>query len=508
MRRFFVAFCVLLLLAMLGWKLSEPWREKLEKDDVNRRTSDAGAIKHQLTVCGDEWLGYLVFRSPEFRRRLEDRAIAVTFQIEPDFQKRFEMLADGRCDVVCATIDSFLVNARSTSYPGVIVFGIDESYGGDAIITREGIETLDDLKGENIRGAFVGYSPSEFLLKSQIAHFGIEGLKSRLPDFRTDDADTAYQNLKDGKVDFAVLWEPLVARALREIPGSKRLVDTRSARGIIYDVAIASRKLVASDPGVIKDLTEAYFESLNHYFIQAEEFKKLARSDSGESSADAEKMLGGIRFLTITDNREMVSGSADLRMTDAVSNISRILVSVGDLSGDPLSGNPRLVINSQFVEQSSLAAGSGPSGPGGPAAPARRFFLPLEDAQWAALYENRAGTLLEEPITFDVGQSSIPEDFQAELRDASQKLVHYPNHRMIVQAHVSPGTDAAADLELSQARADAIRDFLVSQAGVTLDRIHSMGVGGAEPLAKKPGESLPAWKRRCRRARIFLAEDT
>jgi len=505
MRRVFVAFCVLLLLAMLGWKLSEPWREQREQDDVNRRTSDAGAIKHQLTVCGDEWLGYLVFRSPEFRRRLEDRAIAATFQIEPDFQKRFEMLADGRCDVVCATIDSFLVNARSTSYPGVIVFGIDESYGGDAIIAREGIETLDDLKGDTIKGAFVGYSPSEFLLKSQIAHFGIEGLKTRLPDFRTDDADTAYESLKSGSVDFAVLWEPLVAKALREIPGSKGLVDTRSARGIIYDVAIASRKLVASDPGVVKDLTEAYFESLNHYFIQTEEFKKLARSDSGTSSADAEKMLGGIRFLTIDDNREMVSGSSDVRMTDAVANISRILVTVGDLPGDPLSGNPRLIINSQFIEQSSLAASAGPSGTN---APVRRLFLPLEDNQWKALYERRAGTLLEEPITFDVGQASIPEDFQAQLRDASQKLVHYPNHRVIVQAHVSPGSDTAADQELSQARADAIRDFLVSQSGVSPDRIHAIGVGGAEPLAKLPEESLPAWKRRCRRARIFLAEDT
>ncbi|MEM7698533.1 MAG: phosphate ABC transporter substrate-binding/OmpA family protein [Verrucomicrobiota bacterium] len=502
MRNTLVALCILALLAMIGWKVSEPWREKRKQKAERFETSDAATIEHTLTFCGDEWLGYLIFRSPQFRRQLEQKKIAATFEIEPDFQKRFEMLESGDCDFVCATIDSFLVNGRSTNYPGVITFVIDESFGGDALLSREGIESLDDLKGENVEGAFVGYSPSEFLLKSQIAHFGLENLTPRLPDFRTDDATAAYQKFKDGKVDFAVLWEPLVSQALREVPSAQRLIDTSQARGIIYDVAIASRRRVAETPELVQAVTDAYFESLRHYSSDPAAFKKLATEDSGESSDNAEAMLSGVRFVGLAENREMATGGSAVRLTDAVSAITDILVDVGELDRDPLNGNPRVVMNSQFLSQSAAAAA--PS----TATASRQFFRTLDEIGWELLDQNRTGTLLEEPITFGVGQSTIPEEFQAELRDAAQKLTHYPNHRLIVQAHVSPGSNPEADLQLSQERADAIRDFLIADLNLSAPRIRAIGIGGSEPVVQNPGESSRAWKRRCRRARIYLAEDT
>lgn len=506
MRKFFVFVCVLLLLAMIGWKVSEPLREKLAQENQLKRTSDAAAIEHYLTVGGDEWLGYLIFRSPKFRRALEEDGIALTFAIEPDFQARFDKLASGEFDFVCATIDSFLVNAQSTNYPAVIVFGIDESYGGDAILARKPIENLDDLNGGAIKGAFVGFSPSEFLLKSQIAHFGLDELKPQIEGFRCDDAQTAYDRFAEGEVDFAVLWEPLVSQALEDIPEAVRLMDTRQARGIVYDVAIASRTLVAERPEVVQTVTRLYFEALNDYLAAPGEFAKLAQQDSGSSRADAEAMLSGIRFLNLPDNREMMSGTRELRLTDAVSNITRILVAVGDLSSDPLKGNPRLVINSGFIE--GVSGGEALAGGGPEVQPMRRFFPPLSDSQWESLFAKRSGTLLEEPITFGVGQSEIEEEFQLSLREASQKLVHYPGHRIIVQAHTSPGGDPELDRELSRERAEVIRDFLVQHAAVDANRIFAVGMGGAEPVARSDGEGIRSWKRRCRRARIYLAEDT
>jgi len=464
---------------MIGWKVSEPLREKLAQENQFRSTSDAATIEHYLTVGGDEWLGYLIFRSPKFRSALEEEGIALTFEVEADFQKRFDKLAAGEFDFVCATIDSFLVNARSSNFPAVIVFGIDESYGGDAVLARDSIGSLDDLNGEEIKGAFVGYSPSEFLLKSQIAK---------------------------GEVDFAVLWEPLVSKALRDIPGVTRLMDTRQARGVVYDVAIASRALVAEKPQVVQTVTRLYFEALNEYLATPGEFAKLARNDSGESKADAEAMLSGVRFLNLQDNREMMTGSRDLRFTDAVSNITQILLDVGDLPSDPLKGNPRLVINSGFID--------GVGGPetvvrgGQEVQPMRRFFRPLSEGQWQSLFELKSGTLLEEPITFGVGQAEIEEEFQVSLKEASQKLVHYPGHRIIVQAHVTPGSDAALDRELSQERADAIRDFMIGEGAIDENRIFAVGMGGDEPVVRKDGEGIRSWKRRCRRARIYLAEDT
>ena len=63
-------------------------------------------------------------------------------------------------------------------------------------------------------------------------------------------------------------------------------------------------------------------------------------------------------------------------------------------------------------------------------------------------------------------------------------------------------------MKLSQERADAIRDYLVNDANVVANRIRAIGMGAIEPVEKRDEESLAAWKRRCRRAKIFIAEDS
>ena len=71
------------------------------------------------------------------------------------------------------------------------------------------------------------------------------------------------------------------------------------------------------------------------------------------------------------------------------------------------------------------------------------------------------GTLLDEPIVFPPGQTEIPEDFQASIRDAAPKLANYPTFRVVVEAHVSPGDSSEADQALSEARALEVKRFLV-----------------------------------------------
>ncbi len=506
MRKFFVALCILTLLAMIGWKLSEGWR-KSRADNIRLiSTSDAANIKENITIAGDDWLGYLVFRSRYFQKELEKKQIGVRFVMEPDFKARFDKLASGEFDIACATIDSYLVNGLSSKYPGVIVFGIDESFGGDALIVRDGISSLDDLKSPGITGAFVGYSPSEFLLKSQISHFGIESLLPQIDKFRTADASSAYQKFKSGNVDFAVLWEPFASRALAEVPGSSRLIDTRQARGIIIDVAVASRKIVAEKPKLVQEVTEAYFVALHHFLQEPENFKEQARVDTGEPRANAEAMLSGVRFFNAAENHAIATGKSSFDMSDTIISITDVLIDVGDLKVDPLKGNPRLILNSNFAEiaaknpilKSSTASNSGN---------AQAFFRPLPPESWEKLSQNLTGTLLEKPITFGSGQSTIPEEFQDELCVAAEKLIHYPEHRVIVQAHVSPGSDPVIDKSLSLERAAAIRQFLIDNCKISSARIYGQGVGGDQPVARKSGESMRAWKRRCRRARIFIAED-
>jgi outer membrane protein OmpA-like peptidoglycan-associated protein len=502
MKKVVVILCILSLIAMVGWKLTEGWRKDRQRTDLLIETSDLRDFDKVVTVWGDDWLGYLIFRSRHFQRILEAKGIGYKFEQKLDFKERFNGLSNGGCDIVLGTIDSYLVNGGDAGYAGVITFVIDESFGGDAIVGKPGLTSLDDLNKPEIKGAFVGFSPSEFLLKSQISHFKLDQLLPNVTKFRVDSAEAAHQKLVDGAVDFAVLWEPMTSAALRDLKGSQRLIDTSQVRGVIIDVGVASRTLVRDDPEKLQTVIEAYFETLHYYFANSDELHQLASSDQN-SGGD---MLAGIEFAGIEDNRALTGladgGSSGRDLLDRINDISNILVDVGDLSSDPFGGNARAIVNSRFLQRVKIQGATSGSGK----LTASRYYRALSDADWDELSRKMTGTLIDKPITFGVGQSTIGEEFQEDLQEAAKKLEHYPKHRVIIQAHVSAGTNPEQDIELSQQRAEAIKQFLVG-AGTASERVLAKGRGSSEPVAKVAGEGNRAWKRRCRRAKIFIAPE-
>ncbi len=507
---------VLATVAMIGWGLTRSWREARRQKDLFARTSDTRHFDRTVTVWGDDWLGYLVLRSPRFARALADQGIGVHWAMEPDFAKRLAGLRDGKCDFAAVTLDSYLANGEATGWPGVVAFVIDESFGGDAVLAKDpNIKSLDDLDKPGTRGAFVGLSPSEFLLRSEISHFHLDRLRPGLEASRVDSVDTAYNALRDGRVQFAVLWEPLVSRAKAEIPGARVLIDTQQAQGLVIDIALASRKLIAEDPKLAETVTHAYFEALHDYLNNAAAFTDAAAQDSSKPLGEAETMLRGIRFATLPDNASdwlLQSRDQDARLVGSVRQIQAILRDHQqhiDLQND----DPNSILYRGTIQAVAAHPGNIPALAGGAAAANNpnagnhrlgAYYPPLTPAQWDDLSKQVRGTLIDEPIVFAPGRSEIPEDFQSSIRDAVPKLANYPNFRVVVEAHVSPGDSPEADQTLSDARALEVKRFLVTECQVPEDRVLARGKGSTETPQRYPDESDAALNRRTRRARIFL----
>jgi outer membrane protein OmpA-like peptidoglycan-associated protein len=225
-------------------------------------------------------------------------------------------------------------------------------------------------------------------------------------------------------------------------------------------------------------------------------------------------MLNGIKFASLGDNcNEWFSlgkKGAQERLVDSIDRINKILQNVGDLPGDPLQGNPYTIVNSKVLQEIFLKPGRNvmeSASPGSLVKSSTKFFRKLSDEEWLKLAKNIAGTLIDKPITFGVGQSEIPEEFQILVQDAVYKLAHYPNHRIVIEAYVSAGEDPTTDQELSEQRALTIKSFLVKECNVMEERIWARGLGSTNPPGMFPDESIQAWKRRCRRAKIYLAQE-
>jgi OOP family OmpA-OmpF porin len=98
------------------------------------------------------------------------------------------------------------------------------------------------------------------------------------------------------------------------------------------------------------------------------------------------------------------------------------------------------------------------------------------------LFEGTARTVILEGVTFSTGKSALTDQSKAILTNVAQSLVANPEVRVEVAGHTDNTGGRRTNMRLSQARANAVRDFLEAN-GVAADRITAKGYGPDKPVA-------------------------
>jgi outer membrane protein OmpA-like peptidoglycan-associated protein len=103
-------------------------------------------------------------------------------------------------------------------------------------------------------------------------------------------------------------------------------------------------------------------------------------------------------------------------------------------------------------------------------------------ADWAKTL-NEKGSVTVQDIVFDAGTATIAPGSHAALATIGELLKSDPALRLDIQTHTDNGGQKAANLALSQARATAVRDYLVATFGIAADRLTATGFGDTDPIA-------------------------
>ncbi|MEZ4236576.1 MAG: OmpA family protein [Myxococcota bacterium] len=114
--------------------------------------------------------------------------------------------------------------------------------------------------------------------------------------------------------------------------------------------------------------------------------------------------------------------------------------------------------------------------PDPPPAPA-----PAPDVVAADQCDAALAALLREPIRFDTASATVQADSFGLLDRIAEAAATCPG-RMRIEGHTDAQGDAEMNVALSQARAEAVRDQLVSR-GLEADRFDTVGRGAADPVA-------------------------
>jgi outer membrane protein OmpA-like peptidoglycan-associated protein len=86
-------------------------------------------------------------------------------------------------------------------------------------------------------------------------------------------------------------------------------------------------------------------------------------------------------------------------------------------------------------------------------------------------------------ISFPSGRSTIDASSAALMRKVQQALALFPDASVLIEGHTDANGSDSANLILSQDRADAVKQYLVSQFGLNAEKVSSIGYGEARPVA-------------------------
>jgi len=86
-------------------------------------------------------------------------------------------------------------------------------------------------------------------------------------------------------------------------------------------------------------------------------------------------------------------------------------------------------------------------------------------------------------LTFDSGASSIKEEHAELLQKLRASADVFPRSRISIEGHTDAYGSDTNNLTLSEERAQAVKDYLVSETGMDALRINSVGYGESQPVA-------------------------
>jgi NitT/TauT family transport system substrate-binding protein len=402
--------------------------------------------------------------------------LKVEVSILDDASQRRAAFKSGDVQVIAETIDSFASGAPA-GIAGKAIIKVDDSFGGDGIVSKKEIGTINQLKGKTV--AYPEGMPSHFFLLSLLRMAGMT--QADIVAKPMGDPGKAGQAFISGSVDAAVTWEPFLTQAAQQTFGH-RLMDTRDAKGLITDIMVVSNDAIAKRPKDVQTFIDGWFQAIEYRKAHEKEADEIMAKGLGLPVADFTGMVSGLKYADFPENKRFLGTEAGqtnqfLDVFDSASSIWKAINLIK--TSEPAS---------KFVDNTFVANYK-------PAAP-----VIAENPVPVPPSEGVEKLILQvPPIYFETGSSHIRSVSYATLDKVASDLKYFPTSYIRVEGYTDDVGDAGPNQKLSEGRADEVAKYLVEKLRISQDQLKPKGFGKSALLKKLSGESVEDWRERNRR---------
>jgi len=403
----------------------------------------------------------------------DGKGLKVSFKIIDDWTEGAAALATDNVDIMLTTADVWSKDFGQFQDKNVhahAFFMVDWSRGADGVIGKQGIKSIEDLRGAKI--AYAQYTPSHFLIWNGLKNSGLttaerdEVLRNAI---LTKDGIEPATLFAQNKVDAAVAWDPDMSDAVAKRPGSRKIYDTRIANKLIADILVVSDRFASTSPQALIKFIQGWLEGVQ--FIQQQPSRAYTLigtiKDFNIAQDLAKSMLEGVKLADYADNQAFFGNQG------GDSDYANIFKMAQDMYREL-----RLIKHTSDAESSMdrryIAALSGKFS----ATPSETPPEYKEPPKGATPFATQRRS-----IYFDPNSAKMGLDSRAVVDEVGEFMRAYENTVVDVEGNTDSTGSRELNMSLSKQRADAVKLYLMDKFHFPDARMRTFGNGPEKPVA-------------------------
>lgn len=394
-------------------------------------------------------------------------------------KERLEQFADGQIDVMLLTLD-YVANlaADFKKNKGIDLqtfLFVDWSRGNLGIVAKPGFDSIESLKTARIattRNTPTHYFTLTLLERSNLKPEEIETIKGNLVFAKkTPDAGEMFQR---GEVDAVAIWEPHLSRAASDAKAGRLLVSTSTASNLIADVLFARKTFLDQHASVMPAFLRAWLTGAKQLREDPERAYAVISKAFSQTPEETRAIASKLKPATFADNRaffglETETSPYGLLLEEA----AQIWKREGVIDALP---SPKQVARTEFLEALKEEY---------------RQERVTEDFKFERK-KAAAPALLSKSVSiyFPTGSATLDPAARGRVDQFAERLAAvFQNAYVRVEGNTDSTGDRKANVALSERRAQAVVDYLISRHRLEPDRFVAVGNGPDRPIGDNATES-------------------
>jgi NitT/TauT family transport system substrate-binding protein len=255
----------------------------------------AGGSDQPIKLALSPWPGWFVWYLVKEKGFFEKNGVKVDLVWFPVYSDSLSALASGKVDANSQTLSDTLAPA-SKGIPLKAVLVNDNSNGGDGVVVKPNINSLQELKGKKV-ATELG-TVDHLLMLTALEKAGLAEKDVSYTNMTVNDAGPAFIS---GNLDGAVLWEPFLSKAIQEGKG-KLLFSSKDTPGLIPDLLVFKDEITKNRPEDVKKILNAWFDALDYWKANPEESLQIMAKAAETPVEEYKAGVDSVKIFQLEDN--------------------------------------------------------------------------------------------------------------------------------------------------------------------------------------------------------------